>query len=138
MEKQPTAGAAEAYLLIVRDAPAELYAAMSAEQRKRSMDDWNAWVDRIAARSRVLAANPLERTGRVVGGARGERVTDGPFAEAKEFVGGFFLIGGVDLDGATALAQECPSLRHGMTIEVRPIAGACHVAQSLGWTTMRG
>lgn len=132
------AASAPDYLLIIRDAPPETYDALSDEERRRSMDDWNAWVDRMAARGKLQAGHPLEATGRVVGGARGQRVTDGPFAEAKELVGGFFLLAGVDLDEATALARECPNLRHGMTIEIRPIAGACHVARALGWETMHG
>lgn len=128
---------APSVLLIIRDAPPATYDAMSAEQRRRSMDEWNAWVDRMAAAGVMHAGHPLESAGRVVGGARGKRVTDGPFAEAKELVGGFFLLSGVDLDQATEIARSCPSLQYGMTIELRPIAGACHVARSLGWETMR-
>jgi hypothetical protein len=42
------------------------------------------------------------------------------------------------MDEATAIARECPNLPHGMEVEVRPIAQACHLARSLGWETMRG
>ena len=58
-------------------------------------------------------------------GTRGERVTDGPFAEATEAIGGHFLLTVGSLDEATAIAQRCPSLRLGMCVEVRPIAEAC-------------
>jgi hypothetical protein len=53
------------------------------------------------------------------------RVVDGPFAEAKEAIGGYFLLSVANLDEATEIAQRCPSLRHGMSVEVRPIAEAC-------------
>ena len=61
----------------------------------------------------------------------------GPFAEAKELVGGYFIVTAASLDEATLLAEQCPLLAFGMTVEVRPVAGACHLARSLGWDTMR-
>ena len=47
-------------------------------------------------------------------------ITDGPFAETKEALGGFYLIEAADLDEAIGLARECPGARWG-SIEVRPI-----------------
>jgi hypothetical protein len=48
-------------------------------------------------------------------------VTDGPFVEAKEQVGGYYLIEAKNLDEAIAIAVKCPGAHHG-TVEVRPIA----------------
>lgn len=124
------------YLLIIRDAPTQTYDALSEAERLESMRRWNAWVDDMTARGKVAAAAPLDAAGRRVSGARGERVVDGPFAEAKELVGGFFLLSADSFDEATELARQCPNLRYGMEVEVRPLAGACHVARSLGWETM--
>ncbi len=124
------------YLLLIRDAPQAVYDKLPPEERLQGMRRWNAWVDGLAASGRLERADPLESAGRVVGGARGQRVLDGPFAEAKEMVGGYFLVRAADLDEATAMAQECPFLQYGMTIEVRPTAAACHLARSLGWDTM--
>jgi hypothetical protein len=53
-------------------------------------------------------------------------VVDGPFAEAKEAIGGYFFLRVADIEEATEIAQRCPSLAHGMTVEVRPVAEACH------------
>lgn len=75
--------------------------------------------------------------GRVVSRAGGVRAVDGPFAEAKEVIGGYFLLTAADLDEATAIAEGSPNLDYGMTVDVRPIAPACHLARSLGWQTMR-
>jgi hypothetical protein len=47
-------------------------------------------------------------------------VTDGPFAETREFLGGYFLIDAKDLDGAISVAARIPGARYG-TIEVRPV-----------------
>ena len=49
----------------------------------------------------------------------------------------FVIVEAADLDGATELAEACPLLEFGMTVEVRPVAGACHLAIALGWETMR-
>ena len=53
---------------------------------------------------------------------RGERVVDGPYAEAKEAVGGYLFLTVADLDEATEIAKQCPGLVHGLTVEVRPVA----------------
>lgn len=113
------------YLLVFRDAPASTYQAMSAEQRQKLMEQWNAWYDGLAAEGKVEHGHPLEPTGRVVSGVRGERVSDGPFAEAIEGIGGYFLLTVESLEEATEIARQCPSLAHGMTVEVRPVANAC-------------
>lgn len=127
-----------AYLLLVRDTTPEVYATMTADETRRSLDRWNAWVDEMAATGKLKDGRPLAERVRLVAGARGEKVTDGPFAEAKELVGGYFLLEGLTLDEATAIAQRCPLLPHGMTVEVRPVAAVCHLATALGWETMRG
>jgi hypothetical protein len=113
------------YLLIFRDGSPDVYKAMSAEQRQSLMQQWNAWYDGLAAEGKVEHGHPLEPQGRVVSGPRGERITDGPFAEATEGIGGYFLLIVSDLDEATEIARRCPSLGYGMTVEVRPVADAC-------------
>jgi hypothetical protein len=66
-----------------------------------------------------LLATTMATTVRVRDGKR--LVTDGPFAETKEQLGGYFLVDADDLDEAIAIAARIPSARNG-TIEVRPIA----------------
>ena len=77
----------------------------------------------IHARGQYLAANPLHPTStattvRVRNGKR--LVTDGPFAETREQLGGYFLIDARDLDEAIAVAARIPMARKG-TVEVRPV-----------------
>jgi hypothetical protein len=132
------AASSSAYLLLVRETTPEAYDAMSPGERRQALDRWNAWVDGMAARGKLHDGRPLQSQARLVSGARGERVTDGPYAEAKELVGGYFLLTDTTLEEATAIAQQCPLLPCGMTVEIRPIAAACHLATSIGWETMRG
>jgi hypothetical protein len=113
------------YLLIFRDALPEIYQRLSAEERQQLMQRWNEWYDALAARGKVQHGHPLEPHGRIVSGARGEHVVDGPFAEAHEAIGGYFLLTVASLDEATEIARHCPSLPFGMKVEVRAIAEAC-------------
>jgi hypothetical protein len=125
------------YLLIFRESTPEVYEAMAADARATCLDRWNDWFEGLVSSGVALDGKPLESRRRVVSGQRGERVMDGPFAEAKEAIGGFFLVQAEDFDAATAIARQCPNLRHGMTVEVREVATGCHLAKSLGRSGMR-
>lgn len=81
------------------------------------------YVESLRAEGRLIDARPLRgattaKTVRVRGGR--PSITDGPFAETKEQIGGFFLIEAADVDEALAIAARWPSARMG-SIEVRPV-----------------
>ena len=118
----PTTSSASPFLLLFRNAGPDVHAHLSAEQRAELTRQWNDWYDGLAAQGKVQHGRPLALGGRVVSGARGEKVVDGPYAETKEVVGGYFLLTVADLDEATAIAQRCPGLPLGLTVEVRPVA----------------
>jgi hypothetical protein len=63
----------------------------------------------------------------VVSGSQGARVTDGPFAETKEAIGGYVKLMVASREEATAIAQTHPGLTHGLIIEVREMASGCHL-----------
>lgn len=113
------------FLLIFRDGSPDCYQSLSPEERQRLMEQWNDWYDTLSAQGKVRHGHPLEAGGRVVAGAAGSRVTDGPFTESKEAIGGYFMLTVADLDEATNIARGCPSLAYGMTVEVRGIAEMC-------------
>lgn len=126
------------YMLIFRDTTPERYEGMSREELRANLDRWNGWCDDLAGQGRMQQGHPLESSGRLVTARRDRgRPVDGPFAEAKEMVGGYIIVTAANLDEATRLAEQCPLLPFGMTVEVRPVAGACHLARALGWETMR-
>jgi len=113
------------FLLIFRDAPPDSYRMVSAEQRQQLLQQWNEWYDQLAQDGKVEHGHPLEPGGRIVSGPRGERIVDGPFAEATEVIGGYFFLNVSGLDEATEIARSCPSLPLGMSIEVRAVGGPC-------------
>lgn len=100
---------------------------LSPEQSQRISEEWMAWFKRHLDAGKVTGGHPLAREGRVVSGKNGT-VTDGPFAEAKEVVGGYFMLNVATLDEAVAMARECPGLPYGVKVEVRPVLGECPIA----------
>ena len=97
--------------------------ALSETEREQCYRDSTELAHQLAAAGQYLAAAPLEPTARAtsVRVRQGKRiVTDGPFAETKEQLGGYFLIDASDLDEAIAVAERIPMARRG-TIEVRPV-----------------
>lgn len=109
-------------MLIFRNAGPDTHEHLTAAQRAAMTQQWNDWFDGLAAQGKVQHARPLALGGRVVSGPTGERVTDGPYAEGKEVIGGYFFLTVADLDEATGIAQHCPGLPLGLTVEVRPVA----------------
>ncbi|MDQ3199549.1 MAG: YciI family protein [Verrucomicrobiota bacterium] len=115
------------YILFFRNSGPENYAHLSAEERQRLVTRWNAWYDDLAAAGKAIDGTPLELETRIVAGPRGERVVDGPFAEAKEAIGGYVMLAVDNLEEATALAQKHPGLAYGLVIEVRRLEENCHL-----------
>lgn len=98
---------------------------LSPEQMQKVAGQWMAWFERLTAQGKVIAGSPLENEGKVVSGKNGRIISDGPFAESKEAVGGYFLLQVNNVDEAIAIAQECPGLAYGAKVEVRPVAESC-------------
>jgi hypothetical protein len=92
----------------------------SPEQMRKTREKWVAWFKELGVQGRLKdPGHPLESDGRVVTGKQ-KSVNDGPFAEAKDVVGGYIVIEAKDFDHATELAKGCPILEVGGSVEVRP------------------
>lgn len=104
---------------------------LSAEQMQQVASDWMAWFQRLTAEGKALAGNPLGAEGRVLTQTNGRIVVDGPFVEAKETVGGYFLLRVDSMEEATAIARECPGLPYGVIVEVRPVLHQCPLTKEL-------
>ncbi|MDB6118937.1 MAG: YCII-related domain protein [Verrucomicrobiaceae bacterium] len=103
--------------------------ALSPEEAQKVMGQWMAWFDELIKDGRATSGSPLEAAGKVVSGAGGKVVVDGPYAESKEAVGGYFYLTVKTFEEAMSIAQACPGLPHGAVVEVRPIAGECALAE---------
>lgn len=113
--------ASSPFMLLFRNAGPESHAHLTADEKTAMAKQWNDWVERLIAQGKLQHGQPLGLGGRVVSGPRGERVTDGPYAEATEAVGGYLFLTVADLNEATAIAKQCPGLAIGLTVEVRPV-----------------
>jgi|SRR5688572_30099489 hypothetical protein len=115
------------YLLLFRNSGPETHAHLTGDEREDLMKRWNSWYDSLAVKGKAIGGSPLEEKTRVLSGPQGSRVTDGPFAEAKEAIGGYVILLADSFEEATKMAQEHPGLTHGLVIEVRPMAQHCHL-----------
>src|SRR5574338_336316 len=75
------------YMLIFRGT--DWYKGLSPEQMQLVADQWMAWFNGLKEEGKCAGGNPLEREGKIVSG-KNRVVSDGPFAEAKESIGGYF------------------------------------------------
>ena len=93
----------------------------SPEQRQKQLQKWAAWFKELGTSGHLKElGHPLESAGMVVKGNE-NMVTDGPYAEAKDLVGGFSLIEASDLAHAVEISKGCPVLEVGGSVEVRPV-----------------
>jgi hypothetical protein len=103
--------------------------ALSESERVACYKESAGLADKLAANGQFIATSPLHPTAaatsvRMRGGKR--LITDGPFAETHEQLGGYFLVEAKDLDEAIAIAGQIPGAKWG-TVEVRPILDISHI-----------
>jgi hypothetical protein len=95
---------------------------MTPEQMQQIMQKWQAWIGEGLQKGWIVdSGDALTPEGRVVNARK--VVTDGPFVESKEIVGGFSIIQADSIDAAAELAKGCPGLEVGGSVEVRILAG---------------
>lgn len=116
------------YMLIFRST--DWYKGLSPEEMQQIVDNWMSWFKGLMDEGTAVAGNPLEPEGKIVSG-KNRIVSDGPFAESKETIGGYFLLKVKTMDEAVEIARQCPGLPYGIRVEVRPVAGECPIATEL-------
>lgn len=92
------------------------------EEMKAIMARFSTWMEGLYRQDRVAGTHGLELTGKILRGPIGKTtITDGPFAEGKEVVGGYVLLNPCTLEEAVSAASACPGLDYRMIVEVRPV-----------------
>jgi hypothetical protein len=91
---------------------------LSPEEIQKAIDAFYVWKDRLAAQGKIRGGQRLATQGKIV--SKG-MITDGPFSETKEVIGGYWHILASSLDEAAAIAAQNPCLACGLYYEVRPI-----------------
>lgn len=108
------------FLLVFRRDATSNEVPPSPEQMQATMKQWQDWMGSIAAQNKLAnPGNRLSPDGRVV--KAGNLVTDGPYVEIKEAIGGYIIVKAASLDEAAELANGCPILAINGNVEVRTI-----------------
>ena len=109
-------------MLILHEEPVD-FSQMSPDQIEAVIREYVAWSQKIEADGKYVGGQKLkDEGGKRLSGFSGDfRVTDGPYAEAKEVIGGFFTIAAADYDEAVEMSRDCPHLKYGGRIELREI-----------------
>ena len=86
------------------------------------VEEYMAWARKLRSEGRMRGGDELASNGKMIRGfGSSATVSDGPFAETKEAIGGYFLIDADDENHALAIAKDCPGLKRGGAVEVRAI-----------------
>lgn len=113
------------YLLLFRGSD-NWYKDLSLEELQRVMGKVKAWFDGLAEKGLIKGGQPLGAEGSVITGKGNNLiVSDGPFPESKETIGGYTIIFANSLEEATEIAKGCPPLVFGGSVEVRPVLEEC-------------
>lgn len=91
----------------------------SPEALQTNMGKWMAWVEKLQKDGRYASGEALLPGGKLVSSAA--TVTDGPYTEGKELVGGYFVINASDMDDAVAIAKNYPDFEYGGSVQVRHV-----------------
>jgi hypothetical protein len=91
------------------------------EEMQQIFGKWMAWLKGMKAKGVYVGGDRLNEAGSVVRKSKDVSVTDGPYAESKETIGGYVIVTADSLAEATEIAKGCPGLDYDTLVEVRPI-----------------
>jgi hypothetical protein len=118
------------FMLLFRNT--QLEERLPADTMQEAMRRLNEWLARLSGQGIITAGQPLGDEGGVISGAKQRTVADGPFAEAKEAVGGYVMVRAANLDEALKIAAGWPLLDYDAIVEVRPIHKQCAAMERVG------
>ncbi|MEL6720510.1 MAG: YciI family protein [Bacteroidota bacterium] len=104
------------FMMLFRHVPDQSYMP-SPEEIQAEIKKWQDWIGSIAAQGKFDSTNQLGYEGKVV--KPGNVVTDGPYAEIKEIIGGYIIVKAENFDDAVDIAKGCPVLQFGGHVEIR-------------------
>jgi len=111
------------YMLLLHDDPQAFSGDITPAQMQAIIAEYRSWSGKLAAAGRLVGGEKLADEGgkqMTLSGGK-PRVVDGPYAEAKEVVGGYFTISADSYEHAVELCMDCPHLKYGARIDVRRV-----------------
>ncbi len=92
----------------------------SPEAMQENLGKWMTWIEELNKDGRYESGEPLIPGGKLVSG-KNKSVTDGPYTEGKEVVGGYFIINAKDMNEAVEISKGCPDFEIGGSVQVRQV-----------------
>jgi hypothetical protein len=112
----------ERFLYLFRNDP-EAQKSLSPGQMEQRLKKTLEWIESLRRKGHLEGGERLESAGKVIRSAS-QAVSDGPYVETKDIIGGYLLIAARDLDQAVELARDCPIPDTGGSVEIRPLIRA--------------
>jgi hypothetical protein len=97
------------------------YAGLSPDETQKQMNKWFSWIERLRSNGKYHGGEALTPNGKIVSQKNGRFVVDGPFAESKEAVGGYFVVEAASLEEAVEISKDYPDFSYGGRVEVREV-----------------
>jgi hypothetical protein len=92
----------------------------SPEEMQEYMNKWFAWIEQLSKEGKYAAGEALLPGGKLITG-KSKTVTDGPYTEGKEIVGGYFIVNADNYDEAVEIAKGCPDFAYDGSVQVRQV-----------------
>ncbi len=110
------------FMLLLHERPTD-FAGISPEEIQRVIGEYSDWRTKLQEEGKLAGGLKLkDEGGRELSLSNGRvRVVDGPYTEAKEVFGGYFLIEAADYDEAVEITKGCPHLKYGSRVELREV-----------------
>ncbi|SHE58950.1 YciI family protein [Chryseobacterium takakiae] len=110
----------EKFMFLFRGGETHVHNANDSKETVEYIQSWTTWMQGLGQKGILAGGEPLQTTGKQVNG-KDKVVTDGPFIEAKEMVGGYLIVNANDIDEAVEISKGCPIFEENGKVEVRPI-----------------
>lgn len=110
------------FMLLLYDNPGN-WPSVTPEEMQKVIAEYIAWSDKLGKEGKIEGGHKLKDEGGRVVRLQGAKhsVVDGPYAETKEVIGGYYLIKAKDYAEAVEIAKSCPQVKYGPKIEVREV-----------------
>lgn len=109
--------------MLIMSGEYQAWSSISPEEKQRIMEKYYAFVNRLKRENRFKSGSPLKTGAVQLMAKNGVILVDGPYAETKEALNGYFIFEAKDQEEAVAIARDCPALTHGEKVEVYEMGG---------------
>lgn len=110
----------EKFMFLFRGGENHAHNAKDSKLAEENMKAWMTWMEGLGQKGLLAGGEPLQPTGKQITG-KNKVITDGPFMEAKEMVGGFLIVNAKDISDAVEISKGCPIFSENGKVEVRPV-----------------